>query len=69
MNLGEGFEFDNHNLMVFFRYCRRYDIDDRERRIELLRRMVARKQAQYLPNPQDVIRGKVLIIKPNREGN
>lgn len=48
--------------VLFFRYCRRYKVDKREDRVALMRRIVAKKRASYIPNPKAFIAGKRILI-------
>jgi len=61
----EGFMFSGPDgVLLFFRYVRRYRINGRQERVEVLRRMVAKKKARYLRDVQAVTAGKrILKIK------
>ena len=60
----EGFKVTSNIAAVFFRYCLKYNIKDEKRRIEVFRRLVAKKKAKYIPRPQEYLKDKkVLVIK------
>lgn len=59
---GEGFVMTNDVVMLFFRFCRRYGIEDKQRRIEILRKLAARKKAKYIAHPKEYIQGKRIGI-------
>lgn len=61
----EGFLTSAHMAELFFRYCERYHITARDARINVMRRLVAKKKAKYLPYPEEFLKGKrVLKIEP-----
>jgi len=64
----EGFSLTPDIAMVFFKYCIRYKIPNNEQcKVNILRRLVAKKKAKYLRNPQEFIQGKkVLHIKKDK---
>lgn len=43
-----GFQLTNRQAMLFFRYCRRYKLEDTEGRINLLKRMKQKAEAVEL---------------------
>lgn len=61
--MGEGFNLDVNSLTLFFRFIRRYKIadDDKETRIRLLRELVRRKKATYIPHPTEFLAGKRIV--------
>lgn len=61
MSMGEGLITNLHTLELFFRFCRRYRIEDRERRILLMRELVARHKAQYVAHPKEFLQGKNIV--------
>lgn len=68
--MNEGFLMDVYTAEMFFRFCRRYKIDDPKDRICLVRRLVSKKKAKYLRDVEQTIKGKkVLHIKPEDKKN
>lgn len=67
--MSEGFMLDNRNAMLFFRICALYKVVDSKKRLEILRKITARKKAVYLRDAEEFIQGKnVLKIKRTGEG-
>lgn len=61
MNTPEGFMTDAKTMELFFRYCIRYKVNGEKDRLALLRRLVAKKKAKYLPNPLEYVKGKNVL--------
>lgn len=60
---GEGFLMTSKMAMVFFRYIRRYNVpQDEKARLEIVRRLVAKKKAEYIRDPKAFIEGKKALI-------
>jgi hypothetical protein len=76
--MSEGFLFDGdnkskwHNLELFWRVVRLYKIEGEKPRIELLRKIVSRKQAKYIRDPQEFIKNrniKKIGFRPDIKGD
>jgi hypothetical protein len=68
--MSEGFYFSNSDaLMPFWRTVRRYKIECREGRTELLRKFVARKEAKYVPNPEKLMKNKKIVYFRRKNEN
>lgn len=66
MSTPEGFELDLHTLELFYRVCRRYKVPDdaKEIKIWLMRELVRKKKAKYIPHPAEYLKNKrVLRVK------
>lgn len=63
----EGFLTDIDTMMLFFRVCSRYKIDDKEGRIALLRELTRRKKVKYLRDPKEYLQGKNVIEVRKKE--
>lgn len=65
--MSEGFYCDDWRTpMLFFRICRRYKIPDTavKLKLEIFRKLVARKKAKYIPHPKEFLQGcNVINIK------
>lgn len=64
----EGFLLTSTMAGVFFRYCRRYKIEHYEDRVALVRRLVARGDAQYLRDAEQFMEGKN-VLKVRKRSN
>jgi hypothetical protein len=66
----EGFFTDLYTTMLFFRFCRRYNVREREARLNVMRELVKRKKAKYLRDVAPWLAGKkVLVIRPKPPHN
>lgn len=61
MNSPEGFLGNARTMELFFRYCMRYKITSQKDKIEVLRRMTAKKKMKYIRDPKEFIKGKRVI--------
>lgn len=62
--MSEGFVMNVDVAYLFYRTCKVYKIEDAKERVALLRKIVSRKKASYLPRPEEFIQGKhILRIK------
>lgn len=62
--MNEGFEGTAASFLVFFRACRMFKINTESGRIELLRKLAARKSLKYHRDGDSFLQGKnVLKIK------
>lgn len=62
--MSEGFMLDANTAMVFYRFCARYHINDREGRTLVLREICRRGKAKYLRDVEAAVEGKnVLRVK------
>ncbi len=65
--MSEAFVFNPVNkgevdpILLFWRCVRRYKIEGEKNRIALLRRLVSRKQAEYMPHPETQLKGKKIL--------
>lgn len=65
-----GFLMDLNAAVLFFRFCRRYKINDRPGRMQVLGRIAKRGQAKYLRDISSVTDGKnVLRVTKQRSQN
>lgn len=65
----EGFLLTSRMAELFFRTCKRYRIDNYNDRVSLMRKLVKRKQARYLPDGEAFLKGKRVLhvtSKPRR---
>ncbi len=68
--MAEAFSFTPWMGMVFFKYCLRYNITDEKDKVMILRRLVAKKKAKYLPRIGASLQGKkIIIIRNNKPEN
>ena len=68
--MSEGFVMLPHTAEIFFRYCIRYKINDEKEKISVMRRLVRKKQAEYLRDPEEYLKGKkVLRIRHKGDTN
>jgi hypothetical protein len=59
--MSEGFYTSAWVAMVFFRFCARYKINDREDRVLVLRELTRRKKVRYIRDVKPIL-AKVLKI-------
>jgi hypothetical protein len=57
----EGFLGTAKDMMLFFWLCKRYHIDGEKERIELLRKLTAKKRLKYLRDGEAFLREKRVI--------
>jgi len=61
--MSEGFVMSAHMAEVFFWYVRRYKVPCEEKpRLAVIRRLVAKKKATYLPHPEEFLKGKKALV-------
>ena len=65
---GEGFVATPWVMMIFFRYCLRYKVNEPTAKIKVLRRLVSKKKAKYIAHPKEYLQNKK-IIDLRRENN
>lgn len=64
----EAFIGNAWTMGVFFRYCRKYKVDDLAARINVLRRLTAKKKLGYNRDGDALLKGKkVLKIQPKKD--
>jgi hypothetical protein len=56
----EGFFLSANQALVFFRWCIRYKVIEREAKIDGLRRLVAKHKAKYLRDAEDYMAKAIL---------
>jgi hypothetical protein len=59
--MSEGFVVDNWVAMLFFRICRRYNVQSREDRVFLMRELARRKKARYIRDIKPLLTGKRVL--------
>lgn len=59
--MSEGFLMNLDTARLFFRACSLYKINDKPRRLELLRCITSRKKAVYIRDPKEFIKGKRVL--------
>jgi hypothetical protein len=59
--MSEGFLTDLRTAELFFRVCKRYNVQSREKRVALMRELARRKKAKYLRDVQPFIEGKKVL--------
>lgn len=65
----EGFMLNLDTATLFFRTCDLYKVNDPAKRLEVLRKITARKKAVYLRDAEAFLEGKnVLKIKRTGDG-
>lgn len=58
---GEGFIVTPKIAMVFFRTCSLYKIVTEKDRLDVMRKLVARHKAKYVPHPEEFLKDKRLL--------
>jgi len=66
--MSEGFIATPWVMMIFFRYCLRYHINERDAKINVLRRLTAKKKAKYIAHPHEYLQNK-RILDLRRDNN
>lgn len=65
----EGFAMDLDTAMEFYQLCGKLDINTKEERLAFMRVFVKHKQAQYIRDVREVIKGKrALVIRKPKDG-
>lgn len=59
--MAEGFLTDLRTAELFFRVCRRLQIQSREDRLALMRELARRKKVKYLRDVQPLLDGKKVL--------
>lgn len=57
----EGFLGNAATFEIFFRLCRRYKINGEKERIDLLRKLTAKKKLKYIRDGESFIKGKAVL--------
>ena len=64
----EGFLTDLWSAMIFFRYCRRYNIEDLQEKRRVLGRLAKKKKATFFRDAAPLLEGKnILRISAKRK--
>lgn len=65
--MSEGFLTNLDTVILFFRFCKRYNVNGQKERLALMREITRRKKATYLRDPEEFLRGKKVLRIKGRE--
>jgi hypothetical protein len=57
----EGFLTDARTAEIFFRFCARHKVENRNNRILVMRELVRRKKAKYIRDVKPLLAGKKVL--------
>jgi hypothetical protein len=66
--MSEGFLTNVGTMELFFRFCKRYQIQASPDRLMVLRELTRRKKAKYSRDVKEVVQGKKILVLRRRQG-